>query len=172
MNKTPMLLPVALLATAVVTTLPFELVINTSMRRRPHHSCQYQIDASFMELRVFERRSIGITDVQLHTRILPRPSVDDRHEHAMPAAIDTRSFDHLVGGREQRRRHSEAEHPRGLGVPSRWGCYHAPPLTDPYVPISSIRFFTGELHSQQCFDGRSGPLVTDAALGGRGSDPK
>ncbi len=26
--------------------------------------------------------------------------------------------------------------------PSRWGCYHAPPLTDPYVPISSIRFFT------------------------------
>jgi hypothetical protein len=51
---------------------PFELVINTSMRRRPHHSCQYQIDASFMELRVFERRSIGITDVQLHTRILPR----------------------------------------------------------------------------------------------------
>jgi len=25
-------------------------------------------------------------------------------------------FDHLVGGREQRRRHSEAEHPGGLGV--------------------------------------------------------
>jgi len=26
------------------------------------------------------------------------------------------SFDHLVGGREQRLRHVEAEHPRGLGV--------------------------------------------------------
>jgi hypothetical protein len=43
---------------------------------------------------------------------------------------------------------------------------------DPYVPISSIRFFTGELRSQRCIDGRSGLLATDAALGGRGSDPK
>ena len=43
---------------------------------------------------------------------------------------------------------------------------------DPYVPISSIRFFTGEFRSQRCSDGRFGLLATDAALGGYGSDPK
>src|SRR5262245_31737229 len=43
---------------------------------------------------------------------------------------------------------------------------------DPYVPIPSIRFFTGELRSQRCIDGRSWPLATDAVLGGHGSDPK
>src|ERR1700757_1731784 len=49
-------------------------------------------------------------------------------------------------------------------LPSRWGCYHAPPLTDPYVPISSIRFFTGEFRSQWCNDGRSEVPVEGTAL--------
>src|SRR4030095_1368210 len=39
------------------------------------------------------------------------------------------------------------------------------PLTDPDVQISRFRFFTGELRSQQCSDGRSGLLVECDALG-------
>ena len=78
----------------------------------------------------------------------------------------------LIGTDQQRGWDGETDNFGRLEVPSRWGCYHAPPLTDPYVPISSIRFFTGELRSQLCIDGRSGPLATGAALGGRGSDPK
>jgi hypothetical protein len=42
-----------------------------------------------------------------------------------------------------------------------------PPLTDPDVPISSIRFFTGELRSQQRIDERSGLPAEDVALGER-----
>src|SRR5262245_28472203 len=37
------------------------------------------------------------------------------------------------------------------------------PLTDPYEPISSIRFFTGELRSRRCNGGRSGLLAEDDA---------
>jgi hypothetical protein len=45
------------------------------------------------------------------------------------------------------------------------------PLTDPDVPISSIRIFTGELRSQQCIDGRSELLVEGVALEDLGTDP-
>ena len=41
------------------------------------------------------------------------------------------------------------------------------PLTDPDVQNSRFRFFTGELRSQRCSDGRSGLLVGGAASGGR-----
>jgi hypothetical protein len=45
-------------------------------------------------------------------------------------------FDHLVGGREQRRRHGEAEHPGRLGVenaalcPSAKALVHDPPVAE------------------------------------------
>jgi len=39
-------------------------------------------------------------------------------------------------------------------------------LTVPDVPISSIRFFTGEIRSQRCSGGRSELLAEGAALGG------
>src|SRR5262245_47561533 len=39
----------------------------------------------------------------------------------------------------------------------------SPPLTEPDVPISSIRFFTGELRSQWRIDGRSGREGVDVA---------
>src|SRR5262245_21278847 len=41
----------------------------------------------------------------------------------------------------------------------------SPPLTEPDVPISSIRFFTGELRSQRCIDGRSGRKGEGVASG-------
>ena len=37
------------------------------------------------------------------------------------------------------------------------------PLTDPDVQISRFRFFTGELRSRRCSDGRSGLLAEDVA---------
>src|SRR5215510_9975835 len=39
----------------------------------------------------------------------------------------------------------------------------SPPLTEPDVPISNIRFFTGELRSQWRIDGRSGREGEDVA---------
>jgi hypothetical protein len=48
-----------------------------------------------------------------------------------------------------------SEYLGGLEMPSRRGCYHAPPLTDAHVPISSVRVFTGEFRSQRSSDGRS-----------------
>src|SRR5262249_53062896 len=39
----------------------------------------------------------------------------------------------------------------------------SPPLTEPDVPISSIRFFTGELRSQWRIGGRSGREGEDVA---------
>jgi hypothetical protein len=36
-----------------------------------------------------------------------------------------------------------------------------------HVPISSIRFFTGELRSRRCSGGRSGLLAEGGALGGQ-----
>jgi hypothetical protein len=40
-----------------------------------------------------------------------------------------------------------------------------PPLTVPDVQDYRIRFFTGELRSQKCSDGRSGLLVKGAGRG-------
>jgi hypothetical protein len=40
----------------------------------------------------------------------------------------------------------------------------SPPLTEPDVQISHFRFFTGELRSQRCSDGRSSLLGEGADL--------
>src|SRR5262245_62482560 len=93
-------------------------------------------------------------------------------EHMQQAVGGTYLLNQFVSTSEQRGRHGEAERLGRFEMPSRWGCYHAPPLTDPYVPISSIRFFTGEFRSRRCIDGRSVLRATGAALGGPGSDPR
>jgi hypothetical protein len=45
--------------------------------------------------------------------------------------------------------------------------FRSSPLTVPDVPISSIRFFTGEIRSQRRSGGRSELLAEGAVLGGR-----
>ena len=70
----------------------------------------------------FSSAALSITD-DLLRRSEPPSSANSRPEQSQQS---NPLFDHLVGGREERWRHGEAEHPGGLGLitSSTWSTPH------------------------------------------------